>query len=207
MVDTLEHCRLDRRRRAIVDAACQLFIDQGFERTTLNAIVEAAGGSLATVYKLFGNKDGLLEAVVFEKAASGSTYIDEIAKSNLSPAVALRAISERLYDRFLDTETVALVRIVIARSVCEPKLARRFFDRTSKRTGHALEQLFLRWDAEGVSMNGDPQTLAEVFLDLFVSDLHKEAISHGVCAGRSTDRLRKRTDFFIAGAGIGQEAI
>ena len=30
--------------------------------------MERAGGSLATIYKVFGSKDGLLEAVVFEKA-------------------------------------------------------------------------------------------------------------------------------------------
>ena len=53
-----EFCRLDRRKRAIIDAARALFVEQGYERTTLKDIVDRAGGSLATVYKVFGNKDG-----------------------------------------------------------------------------------------------------------------------------------------------------
>lgn len=187
-----------------MDAACSLFIEQGFERTTLGAIVERAGGSLATIYKLFGSKDGLLEAVVFDKAASGSVLIERAAVAGLSPERTLRSIAEGLHAQFHDPEVVALVRIVIARSVSEPELARRFFDCTAQRTGNTLGKLFSRWESEGTAMNGEPALLAEAFLDLFVSDLHKEAISHGAGRDHSSDRLHKRIDFFIAGAGIGQ---
>ena len=62
MTDLSECDRLDQRRRAILASARALFVEQGYEKTTLGEIVERAGGSLATVYKLFGNKDGLLEA-------------------------------------------------------------------------------------------------------------------------------------------------
>lgn len=60
----IAECRLDRRRIALVAAAKALFIEKGYEGTTLGDIVERAGGSLSTLYKLFGNKDGLLEAVI-----------------------------------------------------------------------------------------------------------------------------------------------
>jgi hypothetical protein len=36
----------------------------------------------------------------------------------------------------------------------------------------------------------------------FVSDVHSEAISHGLGISRSPERLKARTDFFIAGAGL-----
>ena len=52
-------------------------------------------------------------------------------------------------------------------------------------------------------MNGTPAALAELFLGLFVSDVHAEAISHGIGLTRSPERLRARTDFFIQGAGLG----
>ena len=51
-------------------------------------------------------------------------------------------------------------------------------------------------------MDGEPETLAEIFLDLIVSDLHAEAISHGVGLRHSSERLRERTEFFLAGADM-----
>src|SRR3546814_2798082 len=51
--------RQQDRRKAILDAAESLFLDQGFDRVSLAAVVGQSGGSLATLYELFGNKQGL----------------------------------------------------------------------------------------------------------------------------------------------------
>lgn len=202
MTEASELCRLDRRKRAVVEAARALFIEQGFERTTLGDIVERAGGSLATLYKVFGNKDGLLEAVVFEKGDSGADIIDRSVAEGGSPAQILHRIAEGLHAHFLDPEVVALVRIVISRSICDRDFARRFFERTATRTQSALATIFSDWRAEGVKMDGEPRALAEIFLDQIVSDLHAEAISHGLGQRHSSARLKARTDFFLTGAGI-----
>ena len=198
--------RLDRRRKAIIAAARELFVEQGYERATLAEIVTRAGGSLATVYKLFGNKDQLLEAVVFESAASGEALIREAAAAKLAPVPTLHRIAKGLHEHFLDPEVIALVRIVIARSICDPQFARQFFERTANPTREALEAVFAGWQANGVAMNGTPGFLAEMFMGLFVSDLQTQAISHGVGISPLPERLHERTNFFIAAAGINQLA-
>src|SRR3546814_8686691 len=53
----------ERRQSAILDAAESLFLEQGYERTSLAEIVKRSGGSLATLYELFVNKQGLLRAI------------------------------------------------------------------------------------------------------------------------------------------------
>jgi len=194
--------RLDRRRRAIIEAAHALFAEQGFERTTLGHIVDRAGGSLATVYKLFGNKEGLLEAVVFEQAGSGENIIREIAAANAPPAETLRLIATELNRRFLDPGEVALVRIVIARSIEVPVFARRFFETTAMCTRQALERIFIDWSEAGIAMEGEPEMLAEIFLGLIISDLQTEAISHGTVGQPSLESLALRTEFFLKGAGL-----
>ena len=205
MTEVHEFCRLDRRRRAVVEAAHALFIEQGFERTTLGEIVERAGGSLATVYKVFGNKDGLLEAVVFERAASGEKIIQGVVSEGGSPAQILDRIASGLHAHFLDPEVVALVRIVIGRSINDRDFARRFFENTATRTQSALTALFSAWQTEGVAMDGEPECLAELFLDLIVSDLHTEAIAHGGGVRHSDARQKARMEFFLAGAGISND--
>lgn len=206
MMKVAEFCRLDRRRHAIVDSARALFIEQGYENTTLGEIVDRAGGSLATVYKLFGNKDGLLEAVVFEKTSSAETLVREALEAGGSPSDVLHRIALSFDAHFLDPETVALVRMVIARSMVDRDFARLFFDRTATRTRSALEALFDNWRKQGVTMSAPPALLAEIFLGQFVSDVHAEAISHGLSLVRSPERLTARTNFFIAGAGLEQKA-
>lgn len=200
--DTL---RLDRRRAAIICAARHLFVEQGYERTTQAEIVARAGGSLATVYKLFGNKDGLLEAVILENVASGETLVRDAEASQLSLAETLRRIAEGLHEQFLDPDVIALVRIVIARSISEPQFARQFFERTANRTRDAIAALFARWQADGTAMNGSPTFLAEMFMGLFVSDLQTQAISHGAAISQLPERLHDRTDFFIRAAGVSAE--
>ncbi len=63
-----EQARLTRR--AMLHAAHQLFLDRGFAATTMPAIASAAGVSVQTVYKAFGNKTRLAKAV-FDVAMAG----------------------------------------------------------------------------------------------------------------------------------------
>lgn len=50
-------------RAAIVEAASRLLRDQGPAAVTTRAVAEAAGVQAPAIYRLFGDKDGLLEAV------------------------------------------------------------------------------------------------------------------------------------------------
>jgi AcrR family transcriptional regulator len=57
-------------RRAILRAAGRLFLRRGYAATTISAVAEAAGVSVETIYKAFGNKAGLVKAV-FDVAIVG----------------------------------------------------------------------------------------------------------------------------------------
>ncbi len=50
-------------RDAILDAASALFIEQGYRKTTMQAIAERAGVGVATVFRQFKNKAGILAAI------------------------------------------------------------------------------------------------------------------------------------------------
>lgn len=64
----LEQAR--RTRAAVVHAAHQLFLERGFAATTMSEVASAAGVSVPTVYKAFGNKPRLAKAV-FDVAMAG----------------------------------------------------------------------------------------------------------------------------------------
>ena len=50
-------------RELIVDAACELFLTQGYIATTIEAISAKAGVAVSTVYAVFRNKRGILQAI------------------------------------------------------------------------------------------------------------------------------------------------
>jgi AcrR family transcriptional regulator len=92
-----------RNRAAVLQAAHELFMDRGFAVTTMPDIAAAAGVSVQTVYKAFGNKPRLAKAV-FDVAMAG----DDEAVPMLQRASLGRVQSEadphaklRLYGEFL----------------------------------------------------------------------------------------------------------
>ena len=55
--------RAEQTRARIVEAAYRLFRDHGYEATTMQAVAEAAGVAVQTVYFIFRTKAGLLAAI------------------------------------------------------------------------------------------------------------------------------------------------
>ena len=59
-----------RRRQAVLDAARELMLRDGYAATTMTAIATTAGVSPETLYKAFGGKPGIVRAV-YRKALEG----------------------------------------------------------------------------------------------------------------------------------------
>src|SRR3954467_2649502 len=53
----------DDVRARVVDAAAQLLHRDGAQAVTTRAVAQAAGVQAPTIYRLFGDKDGLIDAV------------------------------------------------------------------------------------------------------------------------------------------------
>ena len=64
-------------RAAILDAAAGLFLDAGYDRTSLARVAESAGVSKATLFKQFPTKAALFEATVLAAGdAPGSEFVE-----------------------------------------------------------------------------------------------------------------------------------
>jgi len=69
-------------RAGIVEAAARLLREQGVRAVTTRGVAEAAGVQAPTIYRLFGDKDGLVDAVAEHimatyVAAKSSTTVDD----------------------------------------------------------------------------------------------------------------------------------
>lgn len=56
--------RGEMRVERFIDAATVVFTEKGYRHARLSEIVARAGGSLATLYRVFGDKEGLAHAII-----------------------------------------------------------------------------------------------------------------------------------------------
>jgi AcrR family transcriptional regulator len=78
----------------ILDAAAQLFADQGIGQPGMEDIARAAGCSRATVYRYFDNKQALLRAFVHREARDITEQVArELAQSAQRPDLAAAVVA------------------------------------------------------------------------------------------------------------------
>ena len=65
--------RLEAGRREILDVAEQLFVEHGYEGTSLEQIAAGCGYSVGSIYNFFTNKDALYSAALERHATSLGT--------------------------------------------------------------------------------------------------------------------------------------
>jgi AcrR family transcriptional regulator len=154
----------DARRRAFLDAAMDLFVTVGYAATSLHDVVSRSGGSLATLYDIFGNKAGLFRELVEEKCNAASGMFDDAAVANMPPQEALTRLAYRLYALITSPEARTGLRLILSEGGQE--LAETFF-RAGPDTGKARVAKYLAEQARrGVLDIEDPALAAQQFCGL-----------------------------------------
>lgn len=115
-----------QRTQAMIDAAIDCFLLNGYEKTSLDMIIQKSGGSRATLYRCFKNKEGLFSAVIknliddiFLEVKNTSTAIDSVY-------LLLEHFGFLFINKLLEPKTMGLYRLVIAESIHIPALGQAF---------------------------------------------------------------------------------
>jgi AcrR family transcriptional regulator len=83
-------------RRRILQAASELFVDQGYGVTTLQDIAERAGVAVQTIYFAFGNKPSLLKELVDVTIAGDDDPIPTMQRAWFLDALAAETAEAQL---------------------------------------------------------------------------------------------------------------
>src|ERR1700678_2103296 len=68
------------RRLELLDIAQRLFLERGYERTTVNDVIDAAGVSKGAFYHHFRAKEDLLEAIAERMARQSLEALDAVLR-------------------------------------------------------------------------------------------------------------------------------
>lgn len=185
------------RRRAMIDAAESLFLEQGYEATSLAAIVKKSGGSLATLYELFGNKQGLLRAIIEIRNEDDRCRGCEAGCEDQSSAELLRNYAHRLYAHVTSPRAIALKRIVITEALRDPHFARRIYEEIHRPPVRELADIFTELNRTGKARIDDPLAAAEFFFAIVMSDAQLRVMSQGDAGIRDSTIIDWRLTPFI----------
>ncbi|WP_246216322.1 TetR/AcrR family transcriptional regulator [Paraburkholderia agricolaris] len=137
MCDGTYHQRVkEEKRQAAVQAATDLFLEQGYERTSLQQVAKRAEVSTATLFKRYPTKAALLEAIVEEFWEVRDTREEEVPFGN--PRVILKGLGTAYAQRLRAPEMIAIYRLIIAETPRFPGLGKMLFD---KGEGHFVDWL------------------------------------------------------------------
>lgn len=115
-------------RRAILDAAHELFVTTGYAATTIKAIAEQGGVAVQTVYAVFGSKRELLRQLI-ERTITGDdepggiTERPEVQAIAEEPDAQRRAEMDAAMSREIAERVAPIVRVASEAAASDPELA------------------------------------------------------------------------------------
>jgi AcrR family transcriptional regulator len=113
LMDERPVSRGEARRRAFLEAASEVFLEQGYEAASVNEVVRRAGGSLATLYAQFGNKDGLFLAVIEDGTERFVAPMVQAADANRPIEEGLQELGETYLRQLLEPKAIAFFAMVV----------------------------------------------------------------------------------------------
>lgn len=136
-----------KRYELIVKTALDLFLKNGYEKTSLSDIVAISGGSLASIYTFFESKEGLFQAIIEQEIDALIKEVDERIDLKISHSLEefLTKFATIIFSIVCSKRHISLGRIMMSEgSKNGGKLGRTFLDQILNRIDLVLINFFER---------------------------------------------------------------
>ncbi|WP_435744784.1 TetR/AcrR family transcriptional regulator [Microbacterium sp. PMB16] len=151
-------------RAAILEAATQLFLELGYERTSLAKVADRAGVSKATLFKQFPTKAELFEAMVLGAGDAEDTEVAEPPAGDFHSGLVVLGMA---YAEVLGRPRMAdLIRAVITESARFPELRDQTFNFGTLPVLRALRAFLESNNASGMTHIDDFDVASAQFLGM-----------------------------------------
>jgi AcrR family transcriptional regulator len=197
-----------KRRDAMIEAARELFCEHGLAGTTLEMITAEAGGSRRTIYELFGNKDGVFEAVIRDCTGRVTSIMADLELTQLPLRAALIHFGETLMTLLTTPDTIRYMRLFLAEVPRFPQLGKVFYESGLMTGRRIITSYFERQMAEGKFPQNDPKQAAVFFTSLLKADYDFRQMTYMGWEPQAQDlhaHVIAAVDMFLRGYGLDPE--
>jgi AcrR family transcriptional regulator len=170
-----------RLELTVRETALRLFLENGYEATSMDAVASAAGTTKATLYARYRSKEGIFRAVLEWAVTRRDWPVEEPDLPGLDDLEGgLREVARVAVRRATHPAMVGLARIAVSEAGRFPDIARRTYAAPAWPRRTFVVRLLEHHAATGaIALPGDVEMLAELFLGL-VSSVPARLASFGI---------------------------
>ena len=190
MEQTQPVIRRGRKFGQVLDGARTVFLRDGFEGASVDAIAREAGVSKATLYSYFPDKRLLFLEVAKAECRRQADEALALVTGDLSPAEVLTLAATRIVDFALSDFGIRTYRICVAEADRFPELGREFYDSGPALVRRHLMDYLASAVARGELRIPDPGLAADQFAELCKADIFNRIV-FGVGGPASPAERRK----------------
>nr|WP_257315815.1 TetR/AcrR family transcriptional regulator C-terminal domain-containing protein [Shinella pollutisoli] len=198
---------LTERQGAVLERALGLLVEGGEKALTTAGVARAANCSKESLYKWFGDRDGLLSAMIAYQAGKVRTV--EAGAGALSAASLRRHLTvfaRDLIDVLSGEVSLALNRLAIGQASREgAKLGRLLQERGRRQIGRRATALLEAGRKAGLIAFDDAEEAYGTLYGLIVSDMHLRMLlgeDRGALKKEFSPRAEKAVDAFLTLYGV-----
>jgi AcrR family transcriptional regulator len=189
-------------RQAILDAALDLFAENGYFGTSLREIARAVGVRESAFYNYFPGKEALFHALI---AAEKESHVERLTRLLEAPAGDPRAVLEQLaattLDAFAAPRQQKLFRVLMSDGMRLAKEGRLNFVERMTSGADRLQALMRRLIEAGGLRRRDPELLITEFMGPLLLWRHRHALRQtGPLITNRGAFVREHVDHFLNGA-------
>lgn len=187
----------------VLDAAETVFLTQGYDRATMDAVATVAGATRKTIYARYANKEAIFAAVIdrmLEESADGPSVA---APDHKDPRAALLKLAQDLIAIAETPRTAGLSRLIFAEGHQSPELVQLSDALYLRALGGVRDLLTALHGAGRLPAMPDIATASTLFMEMTVSTARSRAIlGDRLPRKRLTALTEAAVDMFLRGCGF-----
>ena len=163
------------KRKQILEAASDLFLQQGFSGCSMDMVAKRSAVSKQTVYSHFSNKDALFIAVIDNKCEQYQLDTVHLEQEKANLKEVLSQVGLQIIRLLHDEQVIAIYRVVIGEVGCNPHVAELFYQAGPQQSLHALARC-CQMHSEIALSDETAQKCAVTFFNLLKGEFHMRSI-------------------------------
>jgi len=180
-----------RRLARIIEAATQLFLRDGYAATSIEAVLDASGGSKATLYSYFSTKDDLFRAVVQEALRNERR---PTLQRGGDPKKALVDFIVQSFEIMSSRRHRSLLRLTVAERERFPDLSRLYYEEWPLRNRRLLTGFFAELAQRGLLPADSAEQAADYFVGLITHPWLLDSLLFGDDRLSSAEAVRAKAE-------------
>ena len=189
------------RAKRLLKAAEVLFLKNGYTATSLQMLIDQAGGSRRTIYSEFENKEGLFKAVLRQKAREVILTLSDVSDVD-QPRASLIKVCHLFLTKLLEPDMVTFFKLLINAIQDIPDIGDMLYQHALVDGPEGLVNYLLQLDDIGTIKIINPQHASHLLLGMVKGHLHTHALldsSYRPSEQQISMQVEEAVDIFLNG--------